>query len=189
MRSLPPRGGRENDAALVEGPALRADDLVRLVALAGQEHGVPGRGGVQGAVDGPPPVHDLDRLAPRDARGHLGDDLRRVLGARVVRGDDGEVGVAGHGRAHRGTLGRVPVSAGAEDHDQAARHQRPHGAEDLIEGVRGVGEVDHDPAWLTRHELHASPHRGRRAQSGGDLVERMAKRQRTRGRAGARWRR
>ena len=42
----------------------------------------------------------------------------RVLGARVVGGDDGEVGEPGADRAHQRPLVAVAVAAAAEDADQ-----------------------------------------------------------------------
>ncbi len=48
----------------------------------------------------------------------FGDDRLRVLGARVVGGDDRQVGALGPGPAHLRPLVAVAVAAGAEDRDQ-----------------------------------------------------------------------
>ena len=58
--------------------------------------------------------------SPARPGGDFGDDRRRLLGARVVGGDDGEVGELAAGPAHLRPLVAVAVAAGAEDRDQPA---------------------------------------------------------------------
>ena len=48
-------------------------------------------------------------------------DRRRILRARVVVGDDDDVGMLGSGASHQRPLAGVAVAAGAEDDDEAAR--------------------------------------------------------------------
>ena len=66
-----------------------------------------------------------------------------VLRARVVRGHDHMVGVAGHRSPHQGALAAVPVAAAAEQGcDPGLGEGSADGGEDGLQGVRGVGEVD-----------------------------------------------
>ena len=72
----------------------------------------------------------------------LGDDAPRVLGARVVGGEDDEVAAPCGGLAHERPLAAVAVAAAAEDGDQAARRERPEDVERARERVGRVGVVD-----------------------------------------------
>ena len=67
------------------------------------------------------------------------------LGARVVGGDDGNVGVARCDLSHDGPFAAIAVTATAEHHDESATrpHQRAHGRDGSLEGVRRVRIVDH----------------------------------------------
>ncbi len=118
----------------------------------------------------PAPLH-LDDL--HGVRGEVGrrsaraaeegcPDRRRVLRARVVVGDDDDVGRPGRRLAHPGPLVAVPVATGTEDDDEGppCAPQRPEGGGD---GVRGVGVVDDDERLAVgarpRHALHPARHR------------------------------
>src|SRR5262249_57246844 len=68
-----------------------------------------------------------------DAREDLVDDRPRILAARVVRGDDRDVGELGRDPAHHRALLSVAVAAAAEDADQAARGQLARGREDVLQ--------------------------------------------------------
>ena len=88
------------------------------------------------------------RAAPVE---HGGADRGRVLGARVVVGDDDDVGAARRGLAHERPLVRVAVAAGAEHDDQPARSAqrraaRPAAALDRVGLVRVVDEREERPA-------------------------------------------
>ena len=69
-------------------------------------------------------VADLAHLAASADRAgtgqHLGADGGRVLGARVVVGDDQQRRPGGRGRAHQRPLAAVAVAAAAEHDDQPA---------------------------------------------------------------------
>ena len=48
----------------------------------------------------------------------MADDRRRILGARVVGGDDRQVGVARRDLAHERPLAAIAIAAAAEHDDQ-----------------------------------------------------------------------
>ena len=90
---------------------------------------------------------DLDpRAARADPLADLGDDRLRVLRARVVGGDHGEVGEPVGDRPHQRALLAVAVAAAAEDADQppVRRGDLPRRDEHVLERVGGVGVVDED---------------------------------------------
>ena len=76
----------------------------------------------------------------------LVDDRLRVLGARVVGGDDGDVGEPVGDLAHQRALVAVAVAAAAEDADQPSPGGRDlaRGSEHVLERVGRVGVVDED---------------------------------------------
>src|SRR6478672_12807544 len=105
--------------------------LAGLVTLADDHHGVVGTGREgHRAADGLGPVGDLvdvDRAAvalplllPPCALEHGGPDTGRVLRARVVVGDDHNVGLPHGGRTHRSPLGPVAVAASPQHDDEPA---------------------------------------------------------------------
>ena len=55
-----------------------------------------------------------------------------VLVARIVRGEDAQVGVAAGDLAHQGTLGGVTVAAAAEDGDHLTGGETADRGEDLL---------------------------------------------------------
>src|SRR3954470_24980226 len=132
------------DGDVVEGDLAPAGELLALlVALARDHEHVAGPGHVDRHLDGRAAVGlDLDPCVA--ALEDRGDDRRGVLVARVVRRDDRDVGPLARDRAHERALGAVTVAAGAEDHDEAVLRQRTGGAQDVVEGVGGVGVVDED---------------------------------------------
>ena len=125
------------------------------------------------------------RLAsPR--RDDLRDDRLRVLRARVVGGDDGEVGQARGDLAHQRALVAVAVAAAAEHADAAAarRSSSARRAEDVLQRVGRVGVVDEHGerlALLDRLEAPGAPAPRRRERRGG--VVRVRRRGRARRRS------
>src|SRR5260370_7939895 len=105
--------------SVVEGEDLGTDDLVCLVALAGDDDHVAGPGPVEGAADcGLPvgnclmPVHGRTaRYAGRD----LGNDGLRPLATRVVGGDPHAIAEPRADGAHERPLAPVAIPA-APDH-------------------------------------------------------------------------
>ncbi len=83
------------------------------------------------------------RETRRDARHYVLQDGVRVLGARVVAGHHGEVGISRHRRRHLRSLGAVAVATAAEDGNDPLGLQRAHAAEKLRQSIRGV-RVIHD---------------------------------------------
>src|SRR5262245_31019868 len=109
------------DGAVVERQRLAADDLVALVALAGDHHGVASARPVERAGDGPAAV-DLGDVTLLGAghtpeAGHdLVEDRLRRLRARVVGGDPGAIGQTRGDLSHDRPLGAVAIPAAAEHH-------------------------------------------------------------------------
>ena len=123
-----------------------ADGLGRLVTLAGDENERPFVGQLEGAADGVAAIELDDGLATRrrDPGGHrLGDD-RRVFGARVVRGDDRDIGELTDRKTHGSPLAAIAITTGAEDDDETAVGDSLQRLEDGAETLRGVGVVDKD---------------------------------------------
>ena len=82
----------------------------------------PGAGEADRVVDRLAAVDDSRAPPSRPAPvGDRGDDRLRILAARVVGGDDDDVGVPRGRRAHQRALAAVAVAAGADDDDQRAR--------------------------------------------------------------------
>src|SRR2546425_10792391 len=127
--------------SVVEGEDLGTDDLICLVALAGDDDHVAGPGPGEGAADCGlsvgnclMPVHG--QTAPY-AGGDLGDDGLRPLAARVVGGDPHAIAELRGDGAHEGPLPAVAIPAAAEDHAQAPprSHELARGLEGAREGV------------------------------------------------------
>src|SRR5438270_861254 len=78
------------------------------------------------AVDAVPRVAAA-RHFPRagGALENVAADRGRILAARIVVGDDDEIGQPRRHRAHLGPLADVAVAAGAEDDDQPPARMRP----------------------------------------------------------------
>ena len=118
-------GARASSTRSSNGCTSPGDLLAALVPLAEQRDHVAGRGQPRPprrsrpAGRPPPPTSACPgRSAPGE---HLGPDRRRVLGARVVVGDDHQVGAARGRRAHQRPLAPVPVAAGADARRSAGR--------------------------------------------------------------------
>ena len=101
------------------------------------------------------------RMAARMAGG--------IFAARIVVGDDGEVGLRRHGRAHQRALAGIAVAAGAEHADQPARGVRPQRRQQPGQRVRRVRVVDIDGGAVVQpcRQLHPAAH----ADEGRQAVE------------------
>jgi hypothetical protein len=109
-----------------------AEDLVVLVAVAGEHDAVVGARAPDRAGDRAAPVGDhLERA--RETHGHVAQDRVGIFGARVVTGRDHEVRVRARRARHRGALGLVAIAAAAEDRDQLSAHVRPNRGEHALE--------------------------------------------------------
>src|SRR6266487_5503142 len=101
--------------SVVEGEDVGTDDLVCLVALAGDDDHVAGSGPGEGAADCGLPVGDcLMPVHGQTARyaGHdLGDDGLRLLASRVVGGDPHAIAEPRADGAHEGPLATSTVPA------------------------------------------------------------------------------
>src|SRR5580658_1353417 len=91
---------------IVEGVLGETDDLIVLVALARDEDRVPSAGRSNGEIDRDPAVELHDGLATlrTQPRGGSRRDDGRIFGARVVVGQDRDVGTPRHGASHRRSL-------------------------------------------------------------------------------------
>src|SRR5256714_1773392 len=166
--------GFERDLSVVEGPLLRADDLVVLVSLARDDDEVARARLYDCALDGLAPVNDF-KVRPSgcaQARFNVAQDRLRVFRARVVgRGYD-DVAQAGRGLAHRRALRTVAVAAAAEDpYDPTARHAacRPKDVSERVVRVRVVN--DHGEVARIRHALEAARRARASAQGLGGRVQ------------------
>jgi hypothetical protein len=96
------------------GHDVVADDLARLMALAGHQQDIAVLEPLDGPGDRLAPASDLD--AARTGGHDGGADGGRVLAARIVVGDVDHVGQFGGDRAHLRPLAAIAVAAAAEDH-------------------------------------------------------------------------
>ena len=124
----------------------RADDLALLVALAGDQHNILATGHPQRGGDGLPPVADFMHggAARAHPRQHGGADGGGVFTARIVVGDDGDVGLACGDAAHFRALAGIAVAAGAEYHDQPAANMRTQRCYRGGQRIGRVGVIDID---------------------------------------------
>ena len=75
--------------------------------------------------------------------------VRGILVARVVVGDDDQIGQLGGDRAHRRALARVAVTAGAEHHREPVRSAPAQGLQHRPQRARLVRVVDQRQEVLT----------------------------------------
>src|SRR5574341_2447526 len=115
-----PREGGPGLDAVVEGEHLGADNLIRRVALAGDDDHVASAGPAERGLNGGLPVWKcliaVERGAPGDARDDVGDDRLGPLAPRVVGGDPDAIAEARGDGAHERALAAVAIAATTEDH-------------------------------------------------------------------------
>ena len=130
------------DLVIGEGQHLVADDLARLMALAGDAQHVARLQHADGRFDGVAPVADLQRL--RGPVHHFGADLRRVFAARIVVGDDDDVGLPRRCLPHQRALARIAVAASTEHGDQPALGEGPQRRQRRVQRIGLVCVIDED---------------------------------------------
>src|SRR5207244_8138534 len=145
-RSPEPPEGTPHLLAVVEMALHGADDLVVLVPLAGHQDEIARARVADGERDRRAPVW-FDDVAGHARGTHalldVREDAQRILGARVVGGEDDEVAPPRGGLAHEGPLAPVAVAAAAEDRDQPPARERTEHVERTRERVGRVCVVDH----------------------------------------------
>jgi hypothetical protein len=176
VEARPQRARRGGLLAIVEVDLGGAEDLVVLVALAGDHHDVARRGlGHRRADRGAAIDVDVERVGHR--RQDRVEDGPRIFGARVVAGHHRQVGLGRDRRAHLGPLGGIAIAAAAEHADQPATGQRPQRGQHVVERVRGVRVVDQDvEAGGVGHPLDAAGHAGQRLDAARDRGVRQPER-------------
>ena len=118
--------------------------------------------------------------SPSAPRHDLGDDRLGILAARVVGGDDRDVGELGGELAHQRPLAAVAVAAGTDDDDDAVPvRELARRAQHLLERVGLVRVVDDDVERLAGVDrLEAAGHAAHRLEAAAG-----SRRQRCRARA------
>src|SRR6185503_7208293 len=119
------------DLAIVERVLHSGDLLPLLVALAGDQDDVAVARALERACDSAAPVR-LDVEVGR-AGEHLVDDRERILAARVVGGDDRDVGELRRDASHEWALLAIAVPAAADDAEQTAARELAGGEEHPLE--------------------------------------------------------
>lgn len=139
---------------------LFADYLVVLVSLARDEDYVARVGEHHRRLYRFGAVGDFQIAAARlDARNHVVENLLGVLGARIVGGENSQIGILDRYRRHFGTLGLVAVAAASAHDRQFAVPVADfvHGAYHVFECVGCVGVIDNRRrAVFRRDELETS---------------------------------
>ena len=143
----PQRGfghGGPDGFVVAERQCRRADDLAGFVALAGDQQHVARLQQRYALPDCRGAVADLGRA------GGVGEnrlpDGGGLLAARIVVGDDHDIGVRCRDPAHDRPLARVAIAAAAEHADQLAGGERADRAECRLQRFRLVRIVDHREA-------------------------------------------
>ena len=139
-----------------------ADDLIGFVPFARDEQDVARPGEHCGGADGLGTVDDAQEPgAGVEAGGHLVEDRPGRLVARVVRGEDGRIGVFHRDLRHLGPFGAVAVAAAAADDDQLLRRGADllDGLDDVFQCVGRMRIVDDGRGSILRpHEFEAPAH-------------------------------
>ena len=147
MNPMLPQRSRD-DFVIRKGQYSIADDLASLMALAGDDEHVARAQLCDAGAIAAARSRDFGDLRPAPgvlrARQDCGADRGGLLAARIVVGDDDEIGAARGDFAHQRPLALVAVAAAAEDDDQPALGQRTQRREDLFQRVGLVGVIDED---------------------------------------------
>ena len=114
------------------------------MSLAGDQHRVGRGGGGDGGADGGAPIRLHPNLDPiGDAGANIGDDPRGGLGTGVIAGHHHRIGEAGGNGAHQRPLAGIPIATATEHAPEPTDAVASQGQQSLLEGVGGVGVVDH----------------------------------------------
>ena len=151
--------------------------LVRLVALAGDQHDVAGAGRTERTLDGGAAVAlDHDGMRAGKPRQDVRHDRVAILGARVVVGHEDDIGQALGDFRHFGPLALVALSAAAEDAPQPRAGMAAQRRQRLLQRVGRVRIVDHDQRVppVAAEPVHAPGHRFECAEHHGDVRGRVA---------------
>ena len=108
---------------IAKGNDFPAYGLAGLVPFAGDQQHVAWRKVGNGLRDRFAAIADL--AGARRGSDDRAADRRRILAARIVIGNDDDVGLFRGDRAHQRTLAGIAIAAGAEHHDEATLHVRP----------------------------------------------------------------
>src|SRR5205823_10624192 len=102
----------------------------------------------------PPRASRVDR----DPALNLLDDPRRVLAARVIRGDDDHIAQASGYGAHQRALGAIAVASGAEHGDDPSSREWPRCLEQIAQRIVRMRVIDDDGDLVlgARHELKST---------------------------------
>ena len=131
------------DQAIVKWQTFGSDDLIGFVAFAGDQNAVARLCLGECEFDGPVSVgFDMKiRVAMRKTGDDFFDDAPRFFGARVVAGDDGEVG-ARRCFAKQRSFVTITITAGSEDAEDSASGECRQAVDDSLQSVVGVSVVD-----------------------------------------------
>src|SRR5882724_12047289 len=130
-------------APIAETAPRLAVDLVILMTLACDQYHIPRLRFLECRADGFAAVVNDPHVARCDAAEDGAGNGLRILGARIVVGDDDPIGQFVGNGAHDGTLPGVAVAAAPEHAPQCALAMLAQGSQRLGERVRRVCVVDH----------------------------------------------
>ena len=175
----PPRSSATTARSLNSAP-LGADELLRFVSLARDEHDVAGARALDRGLQRRAAVVDhADARVVAETRANVGDDRAGILAARVVVGQHDAVGeVRGDGAHHR-PLAAVAIAAAAEHAPELAGDGAFERRQHALQRIRRVRIVDDDPRLgrRTAEHFHAARRRLRRAERGARRRQRHALRE------------
>ena len=168
---------RERNFSVVERNCTPVEDLLLLVAFAGNQNHIAGLCGFEREMDGSGAI-GLDRILDASdfkAGFDFGEDGERIFAAGIVAGGDDEVAALACGFAHLGALGAVAIAAAAEDSDDALARLRRHLARkcgQIAQRVVGVRVVDdHGEGLAGIDRLKAAGNRLERGNCGDKIAE------------------
>src|SRR6185312_15533779 len=131
------------DGLVTERATHSPVDLIVLVPFPGHEHDIFRRTALHGGADRNRPVVLHQRYVRADKSGkNVRDDLRRLLGARIVVRDNRLVGQLARDSSHHGTLTRITVPATSEDNTQSSATMGARGGERLDQSIGRVRIID-----------------------------------------------